>query len=144
MARDMLFVPGQKYRRKLLHELFGGQRRGGISTPAKHPVIFIFTGEAGHEFGYQDDWEGEFFYYTGVGRHGDMEMAGGNRAIMDHIRNRKELHLFKMLRGPLVEYVGQMACVGVKEERATDADGRERRIFRFILMPVREGLFPML
>ena len=144
LARDMLFVPGRKYRRKLLHDLFGGQRRGGISTPAKHPVIFIFTGEAGHEFGYKDGWKDEFFYYTGVGRHGDMEMAGGNRAIMDHIRNRKELHLFKMLRGPLVEYVAQMLCVGVKEERAPDADGRERRIFRFILMPVREGLFPML
>ena len=43
----MLFVPRQKYRRKLLHDLFGGQRRGGTSTPAKHPVIFIFTGQGG-------------------------------------------------------------------------------------------------
>lgn len=63
---------------------------------------------------------------------------------MDHIRNRKELHLFKMLRGGLVEYVGQMLCVGFKEERAPDADVRERRTYRFILMLVREGLFPML
>lgn len=50
----MLFVPGRKYRRKLLHDLFGGQRRGGISSPAKHPVIFLFTGEAGKEHGYKD------------------------------------------------------------------------------------------
>ena len=140
----MLFVPGQNYRRKLLHDLFGGQRRGGVSTPAKHPVIFIFTGGSGHGFGYEDHWEGEFFFYTGEGRHGDMEMKVGNRAIMDHMRNRKELHLFKMNRGGMVEYVSQMACVGVKEESGPDEDGKERRVFRFILMPVREGLFPML
>lgn len=44
-----------------------------------------------------------------------------------------------------MEYVAQMLCVGVKEERAPDADGRERRIFRFILMlPVREDYFQLL
>lgn len=140
----MLFVPGQEYRRKLLHDLFGGQRRQGVSTPAKHPVIFIFTGGSGHEFGYKDGWEGEFFLYTGEGQHGDMKMAVGNRAIKNHVADRKEIHLFKIAGGGLVEYISQMVCVGVREEHGPDMDGRERRIFRFILMPVREGIFPLL
>jgi len=32
----------------------------------------------------------------------------------------------------------------VKEEHGSDVDGRERRMFRFILMPVRESYFPLL
>ena len=37
----------QKYNRKKdIHERFGGQQQGGISTPANHPFVFIFTGDA--------------------------------------------------------------------------------------------------
>ena len=39
------FVVGRTYnRRRDIHTKFEGQRQGGISTPAKHPVIFLFTG----------------------------------------------------------------------------------------------------
>lgn len=53
----------------------------------------------------------------------------------------KEVHPFKMLHGRFVEYVAQMTRVGVKEEHGPDADGRERRMFRFVLMPVRYNNF---
>ena len=33
----------EEYKRKELHDNFGGQRQGGISTPRNHPLIFIFT-----------------------------------------------------------------------------------------------------
>jgi len=44
----------------------------------------------------------------------------------------------------MVEYVSQMLCVGVKKEYGPDKEGKKRRIFRFMLMPVREDYFPLL
>lgn len=46
------FMPGTNYNRvDEIHSLYGGQRQGGISTPAKYPLIFIFTGDSGEKFG---------------------------------------------------------------------------------------------
>jgi hypothetical protein len=45
---DVAFVPGKGYRRRELHEQYGGQRQGGISTPSDHPIIFLITGKSGH------------------------------------------------------------------------------------------------
>jgi 5-methylcytosine-specific restriction protein A len=48
------FVPGEVYRRRELHDLYGGQGQGGISTPKDHPIIFLVTGESGTQYGYTD------------------------------------------------------------------------------------------
>jgi uncharacterized membrane protein YraQ (UPF0718 family) len=40
-STQIVFSPGRMYRRRELHEKFGGQRQGGISTPAKAPFIFL-------------------------------------------------------------------------------------------------------
>jgi 5-methylcytosine-specific restriction protein A len=64
-----MFVQGQVYRRRDLHDRFGGQRQGGISTPTKHNVILLFTSEAGEQHGYSDGWSGDaVFLYTGEGQ----------------------------------------------------------------------------
>ncbi|CAI2473477.1 Uncharacterised protein [Serratia proteamaculans] len=47
---------GILYKRKDLHDLYGGQEQGGISAPKEFPVIFIFTGEIGETHGYKDGW----------------------------------------------------------------------------------------
>jgi len=48
-----MFVPGELYRRRDLHERFGGQRQGGISTPSAQHFIMLFAGEQGEHYGYQ-------------------------------------------------------------------------------------------
>jgi 5-methylcytosine-specific restriction protein A len=51
------FERGKVYRRvQDIHQRFGGQRQGGISTPSSHPYIFLFTGESGSSYGYNDDF----------------------------------------------------------------------------------------
>jgi len=43
-----MFEVGRVYNRRLdIHEPYGGQRYGGISTPRNRPSIFLFTGESG-------------------------------------------------------------------------------------------------
>ncbi len=40
-----MFEVGRVYNRRLeIHEPYGGQRQGGISTPRDWPFIFLFTG----------------------------------------------------------------------------------------------------
>jgi hypothetical protein len=60
------------------HKKFEGQRQGGISTPAKHGVIFLFTGSSGVKHGYSDEWTAEGTYrYYGEGQKGDMTLQRG-------------------------------------------------------------------
>ena len=65
----MELTPGQEYKRTELHDHFGGSRQSGISTPADNDLIFIFTGETGEQYGYEDGWQGDgYFHYTGEGQ----------------------------------------------------------------------------
>ena len=46
----------KEYKRTDLHEIFGGQRQGGISTPKDNKVILLFSGSSGEQYGYEDGW----------------------------------------------------------------------------------------
>jgi len=68
------FEVGRRYRRRDLHDQFGGQQQGGISTPRDHPFIMLITGESGTAYGYHDGWEDDGpFRYFGEGQTGDMQ-----------------------------------------------------------------------
>jgi 5-methylcytosine-specific restriction protein A len=116
-----MFVQGQVYRRRDLHQQFGGQQQGGISTPSSANIVLLFTGEAGEQHGYRDDWTKDgVFLYTGEGQRGDMQFVRGNLAIRDHAANGKDLHLFEYIKGNskgVVRYIGQMVCTGTTLEK---------------------------
>lgn len=131
------FVEGARYVRQELHDQFGGQRQYGISTPADYPVVFLFTSDAGDEYGYDDHFEDDHFVYSGEGRVGDMTMERGNEAIRDHREHGDELHLFEETdeRG-IVRYLGQFEYVDHFWERAEDVKGNVRDAVRFELESV--------
>lgn len=134
-----MFVQGQVYRRRDLHDQYAGQRQGGISTPANHPMILLFTGESGQQYGYSDDWtEAGVFLYTGEGQRGDMGFLRGNLAIRDHSANGKDIHLFSYVRAGHVRYVSQMVCIGNHDRQGPDLDGNMRRAIVFELVPLDE------
>ena len=66
------FTVAETYRRRDIHRQYGGQRQGGISTPAKTLFVFIFSGETGEEYGYRDHWTPGTYLYTREGRVGNM------------------------------------------------------------------------
>ena len=134
-----MFVPGQIYRRRALHEMYGGQQQGGISTPAKHRFVFLFTGQSGEPYGYKDGWQDNgVFYYTGEGQMGDMRLVAGNRAIHQHVEDRKDLHLFEQAQRAHVRYIGQFVCSGLHYQVTQTREGKERRAIVFELMPIEE------
>lgn len=130
------FVLYQRYRRRDLHAHWGGQSQGGISTPKHAPVIFLFTGAAGEAHGYQDGWRDGVFHYTGEGQFGDMAFVRGNRAIRDHLRDGRDLHLFAQADRGYVTYLGVMVCIGWQEQLAPDTAGRLRQVIVFELVPL--------
>jgi 5-methylcytosine-specific restriction protein A len=132
-----MFVQGREYRRRDLHSVYGGQRQGGISTPAGRSLILLFTGDVGHQYGYQDGWTADgLFLYTGEGQRGDMEFVRGNRAVRDHVAEGKDLYLFRYKRKGYVQYLDQMVCTGFHERLGPDADGLERGMIVFELAPL--------
>lgn len=130
-----MFVLGQIYhRQREIHDVFGGQRQGRISTPSGNDVIFIFTGEAGKAYGYEDKprLDGTY-WYTGEGQVGPMEMTRGNRAIRDHQKDGREVHLFEYVSHGQVRYFGQVAYLGHHFEERPDVSGNMRQVIIFEL-----------
>jgi 5-methylcytosine-specific restriction enzyme A len=129
------FVPGQFYRRRSLHDRFGGQNQGGISTPARFPIILIFTGSSGKQHGYSDGWVSDItFQYYGEGQVGDQRFIKGNSAIRDHLINSKTLLIFETTKTPDVKFVGEMIYTGHHITDAPDNNGDIRKAIVFELV----------
>ncbi|CAN6959237.1 MAG: 5-methylcytosine-specific restriction protein A [Psychrobacter okhotskensis] len=130
-----MFEIGKIYnRRSDIHGIYKGQQYGGIATPAEHPYIFIFTGDAGGEYGYIDDFDPNgTFKYTGEGQEGDMKMTKGNLAIRDHQRNNKEILLFESTSQSFVRFLGYCNYVFHHIEERPDRNGELRDAIVFHL-----------
>jgi 5-methylcytosine-specific restriction protein A len=130
----LAFIPGKTYKRREIHAAVGGQRQGGISTPAVHPIILLFTGEQGTLYGYQDGFRPNgSFWYTGEGQVGDMQMVRGNSAIRNHQAHGKALHLFEYVARATVQYVGPASYLAHHDEVAPDRNNDPRRVIVFEL-----------
>ena len=138
LAETPAFEPGGVYNRvRHIHDVYGGQRQGGISTPKAAPLIFLFTGETGDQYGYSDGPRDDgTFAYTGEGQVGDMEFVRGNLAIRDHIRDGRDLLLFAKLTQPgSYRFVGKFACDDFEYATAPDRTGALRQVIIFLLRP---------
>lgn len=134
-----MFVVGQDYSRKRdIHDVYGGQSQGGISTPSQYPYIFIFTGKSGKQHGYADGWQDSgVFLYTGEGQVGDMKFQKGNRAIRDHVSQGKRLFVFEALgKSKPVRFMGEFSCPTWDLFDGPDRNGNMRECIRFHLVPL--------
>ena len=139
------FQPGKLYKRSTdIHDVFGGQRQGGISTPKDHPYVFIFTGSSGQQYGYEDGWDEDgVFVYTGEGQVGDMGFVSGNKAIRDHLQNGKEMLLFEALgKSKPVRFVGPVVCASWEHRQGPDKHGNQRKtiVFHFVSEDANDAL----
>ena len=135
-----MFVPGAIYPRRAIHDLFGGQPQGGISTPSKARAVLLFVDDSGRSHGYSDGWTSQgLFLYTGEGQRGNMVFKRGNAAIRDHAANGKAIHLFRQAHHLHVEYVGEMVHAGSTTRLAPDTDGNMREVIVFELRRAAEA-----
>ncbi|MBM10590.1 MAG: HNH endonuclease [Chloroflexi bacterium] len=137
-----MFVKGQVYRRRNLHSTYGGNWQSGITPSSSNPLIFLFSGQSGEQYGYTDGWKDGVFLYAGEGQVGNQEFIRGNRAIRDHVDNRKDLHLFLDVGDAQVQYESAMVCIGHDYSQTRDRDGNLRRIIIFQLIPLDDSIDP--
>jgi 5-methylcytosine-specific restriction protein A len=123
--------------------VFGGQWQGGISTPSDLPVVFLFSGDSGDQYGYADTFRplDGLFLYTGEGQIGDMNLQRGNASIVNAERDGKRIHLFQNAKKGYVTYLGEVAYVGHHTETRPDRDGNERKaiVFELALESSQQG-----
>lgn len=132
-----MFVEDQIYRRKDIHDLYGGNRQSGICPSAKAPYIFIFTGLSGEQHGYKDEWLNEdVFSYTGEGQIGDMQFTRGNLALRDHVILSKRVFLFEYVAKSLVKYVGELTFLDCDYFETHDTEGNLRNGIKFFFRRV--------
>ena len=131
-----MFEIGRLYKRSSeIHDVYGGQRQGGISSPKNHPCIFIFTGQSGEAYGYQDEFQTDgIFWYTGEGQKGDMSFVRGNRAIRDHHQSGKTIYIFESPERSKVKYIGTGEYVGYHFTTRKDVEGNDRQVIVFHLI----------
>ncbi|WP_261152769.1 HNH endonuclease signature motif containing protein [Serratia quinivorans] len=131
-------VKGEVYKRKAIHDLYGGQEQGGISTPKEFPVIFIFTGEIGETHGYKDGWStDDHFSYTGEGQNGDMAFTNGNKHVRDHKENGRDILLFEYNKKRTgVKFVGLFECDSWNYTQCVDTAKKMRQGIVFNLFRV--------
>jgi hypothetical protein len=139
-TEDQPFEIGAMYNRQDdIHGRFGGQERGGISTPSGNAFVILFTGEAGKQHGYHDYWDDDgIFHYYGEGQKGDMQDVRGNRAIREHLNNNKRLLIFQSLgHGRPYRFLGEFQFDHAYEQPGVpDTDGFARKAIVFRLKPL--------
>ena len=132
------FEEDETYERQKLHDQYGGRRYSGIVPSAQYPLVFLFTGSAGEEHGYRDEFRDDgTVIYTGEGQEGDMTYDGGNKAIGDHQDEERELHLFENAESGMARYIGQYECADWFREELPDTAGEKRSAIRFELQPIK-------
>ncbi len=145
-------VPGQTITTRAdVQKSYGGSERGGIVPARASNRVFIYSDlKAGEEHGYtfdgraEDDEYGPLYLYTGAGPTGDQTLPGANQALLFHVQQRREAHLFiadgyKPQSGTALQrYIGQVVVdqANPYEERWNQgSDGKLRRVFVFRLRP---------
>lgn len=128
------FIPNQVYKRKLIHDEYGGNRQSGISPSATNPFIFIFSGKSGAQYGYRDGWDNKnIFSYTGEGQEGDMQFVKGNLALREHKERGKRVFLFKIEGKSFVKFVSEMEFFDADYFETPDRNNNIRVGIRFFL-----------
>jgi len=90
------FELGKSYNRKDdIHGLLSGNQQSGIAPLSYHPAILVFTHTHGNRVGYRDQFQPDgSLYYTGEGQSGDMLMERGNKAILNHAAEGRDILVF--------------------------------------------------
>lgn len=134
--------PGDEVRRRSVHDVYGGQQQGGISTPKSIDDVLIFTDpDSGRNYGY-DKHEGlredGNYSYTGEGQVGDQSIdKRGNAALVRAAADGNAIRLFRT-HGVYATYVGAftLGSPAYWERFIPDRDGTMRRGFVFNLEPI--------
>jgi 5-methylcytosine-specific restriction protein A len=135
------FEVGRVYKRRDdLHEMYGGQRQGGISTSKDQSFLLLFTGKSGEQYGYRDGWdENGVSLYTGEGQAGTWSSGVATVRSETTPRTVSILHLVEHLgENQGYRYLGTFTCSTWEFREVVDQYGNLRRAIVFHLVQSEE------
>ena len=114
---------GCVYRRKDLHDRFGGNRMTGISPSKQEPCVLLFHTEEPSQQFYSDGFDKDgVYWYSGEGVTGNMNWTAANRAVRDHEADGRDLLLFERVqrKDGLWRFSHAMHYIGHRIEQRPD------------------------
>lgn len=83
---------------------------------------------------YDDRWDNDVLFYTGMGRLGDQQLTGQNQRLANHNVALTPVHLFEVFKQNHYEYRGRVEVAApVQDARQLDDNGEDRKVFVFPL-----------
>lgn len=130
----MLLEINKKYTNKDIIDKFGGNHQKGIRISSDKKNIILITKNTIDNL-YNDQWEGEILYYTGMGRKGDQVLNRENKELKDSKFNPDiTIHLFEVFKDSEYTYAGTVKlCDEVIIVDEEDVEGKMRKVFKFPL-----------
>ncbi|MBO8138349.1 MAG: HNH endonuclease [Desulfotomaculum sp.] len=138
MAFNHGLKPGDTITNEQLAKTFKCSKQGGMRRSLRTNTLVIISDHSRSI--YEDKWEGDIFYYTGMGLRGHQDLNyAQNKTLSQSNENGVEVHLFEVFKPQQYTYIGQVKLVGKPfQEEQPDADGNLRKVWIFPLKVMNE------
>ncbi|MFZ7138018.1 MAG: HNH endonuclease [archaeon] len=126
-------VPGQELSNSELSRIFKCSSQGGMRRSHRTNSLVIVS-DYTKQF-YEDGWEENTFYYTGMGLRGNQSLQfSQNKTLAESNENGVLVHLFEVFERGKYVYQGEMMLQSKPyQETQSDVDNNERTVWIFPL-----------
>ena len=124
--------PGDELSNSQLSITFSVGNSGGMRWSSKLQRLVLIADHT--KSLYDDAWDGDTLYYTGMGQVGDQVLASQNKRLESQRETGEIVDLFEAFKPQVYTYLGQVALVGdVREAQQPDNTGSLRKVYVFPL-----------
>lgn len=141
---DALPSPGDVLNNDEIGRRFVVGNMGGMRRSTKLNLLVLISDP--FKGLYQDRWEGDVLYYTGMGPTGDQSLTyAQNRTLNESPQTGIPVHLFEALDPMEYTYAGEVTLTGPpQQEEQVDDDGHVRKVWMFPIRLKPGGTIPVL
>lgn len=130
---DFDLTPNRCFSNQELMDTFGVANSGGMRRSIKNNVLLLIHNTT--DAIYKDRWEGNVFYYTGMGLTGDQSMDfGQNKTLANSNTNGVRVLLFEKSKENAYRYVAE-ACLSGKPFYEKQKDNNDN-LSQVIIFPL--------
>lgn len=133
MAQSKKLVPGNIISHNEISQIFLCGSQGGIRRSLKTNTLILISNHV--KSLYDDRWEDNIFYYTGMGPVGDQSLElKPNKALAESAVNGVHIHLFECFQTNHYLYIDEMFLADKPfVENQLDSNGNNREVYVFPL-----------
>lgn len=122
----------QNYSNREIVEIFKCSPQGGMRRSYTTNTLVLVSNKTGKN-PYQDKWENDVLYYTGMGLTGDQSLDfAQNKTLSESQSNGIVIHLFEVTINKVYTYRGIVEYTGeYRIAQQEDSQGNLRKVYQF-------------